>query len=40
MHRLSPHRLVSLIVTLVVLAIPAVVALLSAAPVCSGCRGW
>jgi hypothetical protein len=36
MHRLSPRRLVSLIVTLIVLAIPTVVAVLTAAPNCGG----
>jgi hypothetical protein len=34
MNRLSPRRLASLIVTLAILAIPALVAVLTAAPVC------
>jgi hypothetical protein len=37
MNRLSPRRLVSLAITLVILAIPAVVAALTAAPTCSSC---
>jgi hypothetical protein len=36
MARLSPHHLVSLAITLAVLAIPTIVAALTAAP-CSGC---
>jgi hypothetical protein len=38
MTRLSPRRLISLIVTLVILAIPAVVAALSAAPCGGSCQ--
>ena len=37
MRNLSPRRLISFVITLVILAIPAVVAILTAAPyACSG----
>jgi hypothetical protein len=40
MHRLSPRRFVWLIITLAILAIPSVVAALTAAPVCPSCTIW
>jgi hypothetical protein len=40
MHRLSPRRLVWLAVTLAMLAIPSLVAALTAAPACPGCTIW
>jgi hypothetical protein len=38
MNRLLPRRLVSLVVSLTILAIPFVVTALTAAPVCPNCR--
>jgi hypothetical protein len=36
----SPRRMVSLAITLVILAIPAAVAALTAAPICDGTCRW